>query len=68
MNVNCKYYIVQKGASLNPIVPLTSGLYHGEIIYGGTSWIEDDCPDTFSEFIFPFPLCDDFSLVDSVET
>ena len=23
---------------------------HGEIIYGGTSWIEDDCPDTFSEF------------------
>ena len=28
MNVNCKYYIVQKGASLNPIVPLTSCLYH----------------------------------------
>ena len=45
---------------------------HGEIIYGDTSWIEDDCPDTFSEFIFPFPPaaapCDDFSLVDSVET
>ena len=40
--------------------------------YGDTSWIEDDCPDTFSEFIFLFPtaaaLCHDFSLVDSVET
>ena len=40
--------------------------------YGDTSWIEDDCPDTFSEFIFHFlpaaALCDDFSLVDSVET
>ena len=33
-------------------------LYHGEIIYGDTSWIEDDCPDTFSEFIFLFPLAD----------
>ena len=21
---------------------------HGEIIYGDTSWIEDNCPDTFS--------------------
>ena len=45
---------------------------HGEIIYGDNSWIEDDCPDTFSEFIFLFPpaaaLCHDFSLVDSVET
>ena len=45
---------------------------HGEIIYGDTRWIEDDCPDTFSEFIFLFPpaaaLCHDFSLVDSVET
>ena len=45
---------------------------HGEIIYGDTSWIEDDCHDTFSEFIFLFPtaaaLCHDFSLVDSVET
>ena len=30
---------------------------HGEIIYGGTSLIEDDCSDTFSEFIFPFPPC-----------
>ena len=30
---------------------------HGEIIYGGTRWIEDDCSDTFSEFIFPFPPC-----------
>ena len=44
---------------------------HGEIIYGDTSWIEDDCPDTFSEF-FHFlsaaALCDDFLLVDSVET
>ena len=26
-------------------------------VYGDTSWIEDDCPDTFSEFIFPFPPC-----------
>ena len=25
--------------------------------YGDTSWIEDDCHDTFSEFIFPFPSC-----------
>ena len=34
--------------------------------------VEDDCPDTFSEFIFLFPpaaaLCHDFSLDDSVET
>ena len=29
---------------------------HGEIMYEDTSWIEDDCPDTFSEFIFLFPL------------
>ena len=40
-------------------------------MYGDTSWIEDDCPDTFSEF-FHFlsaaALCDDFLLVDSVET
>ena len=45
---------------------------HGEIIYGDTSWIEDDCPDTFYEFIFLYlpaaALCHDFSLVDSVET
>ena len=43
------------------------------LLYGDTSWIEDDCPDTFSEFIFLFPscsfsLCHDFSLVNSVET
>ena len=42
------------------------------LLYGDTSWIEDDCPDTFSEFIFLYPLaaalCHDFSLVDSVET
>ena len=48
------------------------GIGHGEIIYGDTSWIEDDCPDTFSEFNFLFPLaaalCHDFSLVGSVET
>ena len=31
--------------------------YHGEIIYGGTRWIEDDCSATFSEYIFPFPAC-----------
>ena len=30
---------------------------HGEIMYGDTSWIEDNWPDTFSEFIFPFPPC-----------
>ena len=40
--------------------------------YGFTRWIEDDCPATFSEYIFLFPsaaaLCHDFSLVDSVET
>ena len=45
---------------------------HGETIYGDTSWIEDDCLDTFSDFFFLFPLaaalCHDFSLVDSVET
>ena len=29
--------------------------YHGEIIYGGTRWIEDDCSATFSEYIFLFP-------------
>ena len=44
---------------------------HGEIIYEDTSWIEDDCPNTFSEFIFLYPLaavlCHDFSL-DTVET
>ena len=28
-----------------------------ERLYGDTSWIEDDCPDTFSEFIFSFPPC-----------
>ena len=31
--------------------------YHGEIIYGGTRWIEDDCSATFSEYIFLFPAC-----------
>ena len=40
--------------------------------YGDTSWIKDDCPDTFYEFIFLYlpaaALCHDFSLVDSVET
>ena len=30
---------------------------HGEIIYGDTRWIEDDCPDTFSEYIFLYPAC-----------
>ena len=30
---------------------------HGEIIYGGTRWIEDDCSATFSEFFFLFPAC-----------
>ena len=30
---------------------------HGEIIYGGTRWIEDDCYATFSEYIFLFPAC-----------
>ena len=35
---------------------------HGENIYGDTSWIEDDCPDTAAA------QCDEFSLVDSVET
>ena len=30
---------------------------HGEIIYGGTRWIEDDCSTTFSEYIFLFPAC-----------
>ena len=43
-----------------------------ERLYGDTSWIEDDFPDTFSEFIFLFPaaaaLCQNFSLVDNVET
>ena len=29
---------------------------HGEIIYGDTSWIEDDCRDTFSDFFFYFLL------------
>ena len=32
-------------------------LKHGEIIYGGTRWIEDDCSATFSEYIFLFPAC-----------
>ena len=29
---------------------------HGEIIYGGTRWIEDDCSATFSEYFFYFLL------------
>ena len=33
------------------------GLDHGEIIYGDTRWIEDDCPATFSEYIFLYPAC-----------
>ena len=32
-------------------------LNHGEIIYGDTRWIEDDCPATFSEYIFLYPAC-----------
>ena len=32
-------------------------LNHGEIIYGGTRWIKDDCSATFSEYIFLFPAC-----------
>ena len=31
--------------------------HHGEIIYGGTRWIEDDFSATFSEYIFLFPAC-----------
>ena len=34
-----------------------TGPLHGEIIYGGTRWIEDDCSATFSEYIFLFPAC-----------
>ena len=30
---------------------------HGEIIHGGTRWIEDDFSATFSEYIFLFPAC-----------
>ena len=30
---------------------------HGEIIYGGTRRIGDDCYATFSEYIFLFPAC-----------
>ena len=45
-------------------------IYIMDVYNGCTSWIEDDCPDTFSEFIFLFPpaaaLYHDFSLVDSV--
>ena len=33
------------------------GVHHGEIIYGDTRWIEDDCPATFSEYIFLYPAC-----------
>ena len=33
-------------------IPMAS---HGEIIYGDTTWIEDDCPVTFSEYIFLYP-------------
>ena len=35
----------------------SSGVVHGEIIYGGTRWIEDNCSATFSEYIFLFPAC-----------
>ena len=35
----------------------TAGSMHGEIIYGGTRWIEDDRSATFSEYIFLFPAC-----------
>ena len=47
---------------------------HGEIMYEDTSWIEDDCPDTFFWIYYSISsclaaaLCHDFSLVDSVET
>ena len=34
-----------------------SAFNHGEIIYGGTRWIEDDCSATFSDYIFLFPAC-----------
>ena len=30
---------------------------NGEIIYGDTRWIEDNCPATFSEYIFLYPAC-----------
>ena len=30
---------------------------HGQIINGDTRWIEDDCPATFSEYIFLYPAC-----------
>ena len=43
-----------------------------DVYNGCTSWIEDDCPDTFSKFFSYFlpaaALCHDVSLVDSVET
>ena len=35
----------------------SSGVVDGEIIYGGTRWIEDNCSATFSEYIFLFPAC-----------
>ena len=36
-----------------------NSFFHGEIIYGGTRWIEDDRSATFSEyiFLFIFPAC-----------
>ena len=40
----------QRPAARHELVKLVLG--HGEIIYGDTRWIEDDCPATFSEYIF----------------
>ena len=51
------YFDVSSNQRLFTIIPRYLSMNHGEIIYGGTRWIEDDCSATFSEYIFLFPAC-----------
>ena len=50
-------YTAKHCKQCSQIMWIFSHLNHGEIIYGGTRWIEDDCYATFSEYIFLFPAC-----------
>ena len=56
---DCVFIIIRVSAIPDecPDAALCPTSYHGEIIYGGTRWIEYDCSATFSEYIFLFPAC-----------
>ena len=56
-HTNCSVSSILPPANIIHCSSATKGVKHGEIIYGGTRWIEDDRSATFSEYIFLFPAC-----------